>query len=307
LLGRVPITTAPPAAPGQPRRERARKGGRWHSHSRAALVAAAAGGVVAITASIIVGQVGHPLVTAVATPTPTAIMSAAPTPPPAHGVVVPVPTRAACRWAYPERASGKTAGAGYSIVCLGRAGQVLGGFSGSHSLAAWCADPGHTGGQNLPQPALIGGAWRCTSGQHGQILGQRTLVLKGNGTGYDLDAVNTGFAPLYQRSWTVQNIEYFPHGIGGNPSIAIAGSPYTDVTMGKNGPWTYEDCLEAPYGDNASAPGPNVITGSSLRAGEGICVETQNAATKHDGNHIVLLIIGSVTSAAVTVQVTVWS
>lgn len=68
----------------------------------------------------------------------------------------------ACEWAYPGQASGQISGSGYSIVCLDSSGQALGGFSGSHSLNAWCADPSHTKGASLPNPALINGTWKCT-------------------------------------------------------------------------------------------------------------------------------------------------
>jgi hypothetical protein len=303
LSGRAPVTTARPPAPGQPRREPAEAGGR---RSRALIMTAVAIGIAVTGASFIFPQTGALLA---GRPHPIALPSARATPStsPAHRAVIPIPMAAACRWAYPGLASGKTAGAGYSILCLGPAGQVLGGFSGSHSLAAWCAEPGHTAGQDAPQPALIDGSWQCTSDQPGQELGQGTLVLRGNGTGYDLDAVNTRFTAATDRIWTVQNIEYFPRGNAGNPAIAIAGSPYTDVAMGRKGPWTYQDCLDAPYGASTSATSPNLITGSSLQAGEGICVKTQNTAAKHDGDHIVLVIIRSISSTAVTVQVTVWS
>jgi len=70
---------------------------------------------------------------------------------------------AACKWAYPGQATGKISGSAYSIVCLGANGQVLGGFSGSHSLNAWCADPRHTNGKHLPNPALVKGSWACTT------------------------------------------------------------------------------------------------------------------------------------------------
>lgn len=69
----------------------------------------------------------------------------------------------ACEWAYPAHASGKFSGDDYSIVCLGTGGQVLGGFSGSHSLNAWCADPRHTGNKSLPSPVLIDGEWLCSA------------------------------------------------------------------------------------------------------------------------------------------------
>jgi hypothetical protein len=69
----------------------------------------------------------------------------------------------ACKWAYPGQATGKISGSAYSIVCLGPNGQVLGGFSDSHSLNAWCADARHTNGKHASNPALIKGVWVCTA------------------------------------------------------------------------------------------------------------------------------------------------
>jgi hypothetical protein len=74
-----------------------------------------------------------------------------------------IPLGAACEWAYPGQASGATQGSGYSIVCPGTNGQVLGGFSGAHSLNAWCADPSHTDNASLPNPALVRDIWVCTT------------------------------------------------------------------------------------------------------------------------------------------------
>jgi hypothetical protein len=140
----------------------------------------------------------------------------------------------------------------------------------------------------------------------GQLLGQGTLVLEGNGTAYDLDAVNCGWAPLAQHTWVTQDIEYGPTGNNGKPIIAIAGSPYTDVVMAGNGPWDYQDCADAPYGVDPSTTGPNAVTGASLYQGEGICVETQNTSTKKDGNHIVLVQIRAINHREVTAWVQVW-
>jgi hypothetical protein len=94
-------------------------------------------------------------------------VTSAPPPPPspsptARPSAVAIPLGAACTWAYPGKASGQFSGSNYSIVCLGTAGQVLGGFGGAHSLNAWCADPSHTGGKPLPSPALVNGEWLCT-------------------------------------------------------------------------------------------------------------------------------------------------
>ncbi len=100
-----------------------------------------------------------------APPSTAAASQPAPTPSASSGggqVSIPIPMGAACKWAYPGQATGKISGSGYSIVCLGPGGQVLGGFSGSHSLNAWCADPRHTSGKHAPNPALIKGVWVCT-------------------------------------------------------------------------------------------------------------------------------------------------
>ena len=131
-------------------------------------------------------------------------------------------------------------------------------------------------------------------------------MLAGNGTGYDLDAVKTGWAPLANHIWVTQNIKYDPTGGNGLPELDIAQEPYLDVTMNGSGPWTYADCANAPYSADVSPKGRNVITGTSLRVGEGICVATQDTATKFDGNHIVLLVIKSVSLQQVTLDVTVW-
>jgi hypothetical protein len=91
-------------------------------------------------------------------PTPTARPSS-----PSAPAAVAIPIGAACIWAYPGQASGKFSGSNDSIVCLGTHGQALGGFSGSHSLNAWCADPSHTDNEPLPNPELSDGEWLCTA------------------------------------------------------------------------------------------------------------------------------------------------
>ena len=95
---------------------------------------------------------------------PTPGPSASPSPSPRGGrVSVPIPMSAACKWAYPGQASGTVSGTGYAIVCLGTSGQTLGGFGGTHSLNAWCANPRHTNGKHAPDPALVKGVWVCTA------------------------------------------------------------------------------------------------------------------------------------------------
>jgi len=98
-------------------------------------------------------------------PTPGQPAPTPPASPSSSGVpaAVPIPMGAACEWAYPGQANGEISGRDYSIVCLGANGQVLGGFSGSHSLNAWCSDPGHTDNKRLPSPELVDGEWLCTS------------------------------------------------------------------------------------------------------------------------------------------------
>jgi hypothetical protein len=81
-----------------------------------------------------------------------------------------IPLGAACKWAYPDRATGQVSGDSFSIVCLGPGGQPLGGFSKSHSLNAWCADPSHTHGYAGTQPELIGDVWYCAGSGNASSL-----------------------------------------------------------------------------------------------------------------------------------------
>jgi hypothetical protein len=100
---------------------------------------------------------------AAAQPTPSPSIDATNSSGGSASVPVPIPLGAACKWAYPGQASGKVSGSAYSIVCLGNSGQVLGGFGGSHSLNAWCADPSHTNRKHLPDPKLLKGKWVCAA------------------------------------------------------------------------------------------------------------------------------------------------
>jgi hypothetical protein len=168
------------------------------------------------------------------------------------------------------------------VIALGSLSIMLAGCGSSASTAAAPgASPG-PGASSVPAVTSIG---------------QRTLVLEGSGIAYDLDAVNTGWKPLSNQAWVTQNIEYEPMANNGKPIILIAGSPYTDVVMTGRGPWTRQDCANAPYGVNSSTTGPNAVTGASFRVGAGICIQTQDTSAKSDGNHIVLLVIKSITSA----------
>jgi hypothetical protein len=139
----------------------------------------------------------------------------------------------------------------------------------------------------------------------GQLLGQGLLVLEGNGTAYDLDAVNCGWDPLAGHTWVAQNIEYGPTGNSGKPIIDITDSPASNVLMGTRGPWDYQACMNARW-DPSYVDNPNPVTGAALRVGEGICIKTEDTETKTDGTHVVLLQIRAVNSREVTAWVTVW-
>jgi hypothetical protein len=98
------------------------------------------------------------------TPAPqTAPATSSSQPSPTTTVSSAIPMGTACKWAYPGQATGEISGSDYSIVCLGPNGKVLGGFSDSHSLNAWCTDSRHTNGKHAPSPALIAGVWVCTA------------------------------------------------------------------------------------------------------------------------------------------------
>jgi hypothetical protein len=138
------------------------------------------------------------------------------------------------------------------------------------------------------------------------------LVLQGNGTAYDLDSLAPDWDPIAGHTWIDQNIAYVPDGDNGKPLVQLSGSPATDVVMSGKGPWTYQQCSSAPYGENQSIPGPNVIAGAALDIGRGICVETQNApltssgGPKTDGGHYAVLVVKAITPTALTLEVTVW-
>lgn len=80
---------------------------------------------------------------------------------------VPIPIRDACKWAYPNIASGEWRGSVNAIECLDAAGNSLGGFSqeSGHTLNDWCSNPAHTGDNpNLRQarPATDSAdSWAC--------------------------------------------------------------------------------------------------------------------------------------------------
>jgi hypothetical protein len=76
---------------------------------------------------------------------------------------VPIPLSAACEWAYPGQATGKTSGGGYNIICVDANGNSLGGFpdNSGHSLNDWCASPDHTDGMDLRQADLTASGWVC--------------------------------------------------------------------------------------------------------------------------------------------------
>ena len=55
---------------------------------------------------------------------------------------VPIPLGKACEWAYPGLASGNVSGTGYSLVCLGKKRQVLGGSRSRTASARGAPTPG---------------------------------------------------------------------------------------------------------------------------------------------------------------------
>jgi hypothetical protein len=151
---------------------------------------------------------------------------------------------------------------------------------------------------SLPSPA-------SSRSPSAQVLGQGTVALEGNGTTYDHDAVNVGWKSLTHQPRVTQNATPRPTGNEGTRIIGVAGSPYTDVVLTGARPWTSPDYANAPYGANPSTTGTNALICASPKAGEDICVETQDASAKSHGYHLVLLVIKPVTSTAVTVAVTV--
>jgi hypothetical protein len=132
------------------------------------------------------------------------------------------------------------------------------------------------------------------------------LVLLGNNTAYDLDSLAKNWDPLTNAAWVTQNIVYVPNFKPGVPGLEIAQSPATDVLMGAKGPWTYQDCARAPFDPSYNSGNPNVAKGSALDVGHGICIRTVDTSAKHDGGHLVLIVIKARTSRALTVEVTVW-
>lgn len=113
--------------------------------------------IIALAASITAFRLISPVVQAQPTPVPSANPD-----PTGLPTSIPIPMSAACKWAYPRQASGKTVGSLYNTYCLGPNGENLGGFSGMHSLNNWCAIPSHTDGENGLQPELVNEVWTCT-------------------------------------------------------------------------------------------------------------------------------------------------
>jgi hypothetical protein len=136
---------------------------------------------------------------------------------------------------------------------------------------------------------------------------QSVLVLDNQGTAYDLDSLSANWHSSSGATWTFQNIEYYPEAGGG---LGLADEPETDVLMTGSGPWTYEDCVNAPYDPSQSPGNPNNISLADLTRGRGICVHTRNDPNnnpgKTDGGHYVLLVVQSRGPQGLTLEVTVW-
>lgn len=140
------------------------------------------------------------------------------------------------------------------------------------------------------------------------IRHQGILVLLGNGaTSYDLDSTASNWGAA-EGSWLWQNMQYFPNDGSGQPELAIANAPASDVLLGTSGHWTYQDCANADYiGYSDPDYSKNDTVGSAVYPGHGICVLTfNNTATKTDGGHYALLVVLARTPVTLTLQITVW-
>ena len=188
-----------------------------------------------------------------------------PTSPSSHGgpASVPIPMGAACKWAYAGQATGAVSGSGYSIVCLGAGGEVLGGFSGSHSLNAWCMDPSHTGGADLPDPQLANGTWVCTgSGSAGQSVATSLPTSAASPSSHGGPAsvpIPMGAACKWAYA--------------GQATGAVSGSGYSIVCLGAGGEvlggfsgshslnaW----CMDPSHTGDKSLPNPALVNGEWL-------------------------------------------
>jgi hypothetical protein len=144
------------------------------------------------------------------------------------------------------------------------------------------------------------------SDQHA-IRRHALLVLDNQGTAYDLDSLSATWDSSIDAIWTFQNIEYLPEPGGG---LQMSDEPQTDVLMNGSGPWTYQDCVNAPYDPSDSTSNPNNISLADLTRGRGICVHTRNDPInnpgKTDGGHYILLVVQSISPQALTLEVTAW-
>ena len=213
---------------------------------------------------------------------PSAPRTASASSPSSAGIGIPViPMSAACKWAYPGQASGKISGSAYSIVCLGQSGQVLGGFSGSHSLNAWCADPSHTDGRNMPAPALVNGVWMCSSptgqpapassagqgpsGSPAAVASSPPAVASSPAVIASSPAVAGGPAPVSIPMSAACKWAY-----PGQASGKISGSAYSIVCLGQSGQvlggfsgshslnaW----CADPSHTDGRDLPSPALVNG----------------------------------------------
>lgn len=211
-----------------------------------------------------------------------------------------IPLAAACRWAYPGRATGQTFGSGFSIVCLDKNGQSLGGFGGQHSLNAWCDDPRHTAGMYLPNPALVGDIWLCDilsnipgplGGYSVAVSGSTAVVglpglINSAGAAY----VYTGSRGQWRRTATLvdprktNNDQYgwsvatapAPKGnyivVGGGDSSGLRGFVY--VYQGSDGKWRRQVTLRDPAKNGPSNFGASVAISGSL-----LVISATNLAT----------------------------
>jgi hypothetical protein len=160
---------------------------------------------------------------------------------------VPIPLGKACEWAYPGQSNGRYSGSGKSIVCLGKKGQVLGGFKKSHSLSAWCANSRHTDGRHLPTPALVKGVWVCTVPASGHRTGPSGSFTTPT-AGADINAGNLSASgtvrnlpPGYRLDLFLKFADLSVYYVAGDPNttVTIAGSKWSGrIGVGSHAPTT---------------------------------------------------------------------
>ncbi len=243
-----------------------------------------------VVCALVVGQGALPVAAQTLTPTHPAINTAFGSLADDGWATAIIPLAAACKWAHPGKATGQTSGSGFSIVCLDKHGNSLGGFGGRHSLNAWCDDPRHTAGMYLPNPALVGDTWICDilSNIPGP-LGGYSVAISGSTAVVGLPGLvnSAGAAYIYagskgrwhqavtladpaqtnndQFGWSVATAAA-PKGryvvVGSGDSSGIRGSVY--IYQGSGAKWHRQATLRDPAKNKPSTFGASVAISGSL-------------------------------------------